>query len=245
MKNYLLKIADDNLIMGQSLSLWCGHGPYLEEDIALTNIALDYLGQANHFFQFIISISDEKSVDSLAFMRYEHQYLNAQLCEVPNGNYAQTILKIYFVATYQSLLYKALSQSKNDGLSGLAQKSLKEVTYHLTHSKTWLNIFANSTPESLLYLNESLDFLWEYTGGLFDKTDNEETLVAEGIAPNSDILFEEFKTKIKTDFADFGLPYPSHSFMQKGSRKGIHTEYMGHLLCEMQYMQRAYPDCEW
>ncbi|MDR2205443.1 MAG: phenylacetate-CoA oxygenase subunit PaaC [Flavobacteriaceae bacterium] len=245
MKNYLLKIADDALIMGQRLSEWCGKGPYLEEDIALTNIALDYLGQSSLFYKYASQFHDGKSEDDLAFLRYEHEYLNAQFTEIPNGDYAQTILKIYFFCVYQKLLYEKLLQSADSQLSGLAEKSLKEVKYHYTHAKTWLEIFAKGTSESQSRLNAALENLWEYTGGLFDETEDERNLVDLNLVPDSKILKEDWSNIISADFKEFGLKIPESTFMQKGSRKGVHTEYFGYILCELQYMQRAYPGCEW
>lgn len=246
MKNYLLKLADDNLIMGQRLAEWCGKGPYLEEDIALTNIALDYLGQSSNFYKYAAQLQGEgKSEDDLAFLRYEHEYLNAQLVEFPNGDYAQTILKVYFFAAYQKLLYERLSVSSDEQLSALAQRSLKEVKYHYTHASTWVKMFAQGTEESSTRLQNALSNLWEYTGGLFDEVDGETDLVKLELIPDSKKLYAEWKDLVSEDFEKFGIEIPESEFMQKGSRKGVHTEYFGYILCELQYMQRAYPGCEW
>jgi len=245
MKNYLLKLADDVLVMGQRLAEWCGKGPYLEEDIALTNIALDYLGQSSLLYKYAAQFHEGKSEDDLAFLRYEHQYLNAQLVEYPNGDYAQTLLKVYFFCVYQKLLYENLVRSADQQLSAIAEKSLKEVKYHYTHTKTWMNVFSNGTDESRQRLKNALENLWEYTGGLFDETDDEENLVQLDIVPDSSRLKAGWLQKISEDFKEFDLVIPENPFMQKGSRKGIHTEYFGYILCELQYMQRAYPGCEW
>lgn len=246
MKNYLLKLADDTLIMGQRLAEWCGKGPYLEEDIALTNIALDYLGQSSNFYKYAAQLQGEgKSEDDLAFLRYEHEYLNAQLVEFPNGDYAQTILKVYFFAAYQKLLYERLSASSDEQLSALAQKSLKEVKYHYTHASTWVKMFAQGTEESSMRLQNAISNLWEYTGGLFDEVDGETELVKLDLIPDSKRLYADWKNLVAEDFEKFGIDIPESEFMQKGSRKGVHTEYFGYILCELQYMQRAYPGCEW
>jgi len=245
MKNYLLKLADDTLIMGQRLAEWCGKGPYLEEDIALTNIALDYLGQSSLFYKYATQFYEGKSEDDLAFLRYEHEYLNAQLTEFPNGDYAQTILKTYFFAVYQKILFEKLMKSQDSQLAALAEKALKEVKYHYAHTKTWLNVFANGTEESINRLGNAVGNLWEYTGGLFDKTEEEENLTKLEIVPDSEMLENEWQGTIQKDFQEFGMQIPENAFMQKGSRKGIHTEYFGYILCELQYMQRAYPGCEW
>jgi len=244
--NYLLKLADDSFIMGQRLSAWCGEGPYLEEDIALTNIALDELGQANNFYVYASRVIDNgKNEDDIAFLRYEHEYVNAHWVELPNEDYAHTILKVYVLSVYQKLMYEALSNSADEELSAIAQKSLKEVRYHYTHAASWMKIFAQGTEESRERLVKAIENIWEYTKGLFAKTEGEDDLVALNIAPNADALYEEFLTITKKDFADFGLEYPENPFMQPKSRTGYHTEYFGFILCELQYMQRAYPGCTW
>ena len=243
--NYLVKLADDSLIMGQRLAEWCGEGPYLEEDIALTNIALDELGQANNFYQYAARLTDNKTEDDLAFLRYEHEYTNAHWVELPNEDYAQTILKVYVFSLYQKLMYEALSNSVDEELAAIAQKSLKEVKYHYTHASSWMNIFAQGTEESKTRLVNAVDNIWEYTKGLFAKVEGEDELVALNVATNAEALYEEFVKLTKEDFAKFGLDYPTSEFMQPKSRTGYHTEYFGYILCEMQYMQRAYPGCTW
>lgn len=246
MKNYILKLADDSLIMGQRLAEWCGKGPYLEEDIALINIALDQLGQANNLYNLAVKhFADGRSIDDFAMKRVEKEYLNAQLVEMPNGDYAQTILKAYFFAIYQLFLYEALSHSEDEDLKAIGVKSLKEVKYHYTHTETWMRIFTNGTDESKQRLLEAMDAIWEYTGGLFDEVEGEENLVALNLIPSAKQLHAAWIAKVKEDFAHFGLEYPESVFMQRGSRKGIHTEYFGYILCELQYMQRTYPDCTW
>ena len=245
MKNYLLKLADDNLIMGQRLAEWCGKGPYLEEDIALTNIALDYLGQSSLLYKYASQFFEGKSEDDLAFLRFEHEYLNAQLVEFPNGDYAQTVLKTYFFSVFQLVLYSNLKTSPDTQLAGIAEKSLKEVKYHYTHTKTWLKVFGNGTSESKERLKNALENLWEYSGGLFDLVDGEQDLVSLQIVPSFKQIKSDWMSTIQTDFIEFGLEIPTAEFMQKGSRKGVHTEYFGYILCELQYMQRAYPGCEW
>lgn len=246
MKNYILKLADDSLIMGQRLVEWCGKGPYLEEDIAIINIALDQLGQANNLYNIAVKhFADGRTVDDFAMKRVEKDYLNAQLTELPNGDYANTILKAYFFAVYQNVLYEALSNSADEDLRAVAIKSLKEVRYHYTHTETWMRVFAQGTEESRTRLKAALENLWEYTGGLFAEVDDEQKLVDLDIIPSSKALHESWMAKISSDFAVFGLEVPAETWMQKGSRKGIHTEWFGFILCELQYMQRTYPDCAW
>ncbi|ROH95569.1 1,2-phenylacetyl-CoA epoxidase subunit PaaC [Chryseobacterium daecheongense] len=244
--NYLLKLADDSFIMGQRLSEWCGKGPYLEEDIALTNIALDELGQANNFYHYASRVADNgKSEDDLAFLRYEHEYVNAHWVELPNEDYAQTVLKVYVFSVYQKLMYEALSNSADEELSAIAQKSLKEVKYHYTHASSWMKIFAQGTEESRERLVKAIDNIWEYTKGLFAKVEGEDDLIALNIASNVDELYQQFISITEKDFQDFGLEYLKDHFMQPKSRTGYHTEYFGYIICELQYMQRAYPGCSW
>lgn len=247
MEQYILKLADDSFIMGHRLSEWCGQGPYLEEDIALTNIALDELGQANHLYEYASRLNKEgKSADDLAFLRFEHDYLNAFWVELPNEDYAHTILKVYVLSVYQKLLYEALSSSSDEDLNAIAQKSLKEVRYHYTHSSSWMKIFSQGTEESRSRLRKAVEDYWEYTQSLFAKVAGEEELIALNIVPDPKKLHQEFLEVIKKDFADFGLDMPpADHFMQPRSRTGYHTEYFGYILCELQYLQRAYPGCEW
>lgn len=244
--HYLIKLADDTLIFGQRLGELTGKGPYLEEDIALTNIALDYLGQSNNLYQYAAKVQGEgKTEDDLAFLRFEKEYLNCQLAELPNGDYANTILKVYFFAVYQRILYTELMKSADEQLSAIAEKSLKEVKYHYTHASTWVKMFATGTEESKQRVNDAINNLWEYTGGIFAETEGEKDLVKLDIVPDSAILYSHWQQKVKEDFADFGLGVPTDDFMQKGSRTGYHTEYFGYILCELQYMQRTYPNCVW
>lgn len=244
--NYLLKLADDTLIFGQRLGELCGQGPYLEEDIALTNIALDYLGQSNNLYQYAAKVQDlRKTVDDLAFLRLEKEYLNCQLSEIPNGDYAQTILKVYFFSVYQKILYTILQVSEDAQLAAIAEKSLKEVKYHYTHTSTWIKMFAGGTEESKTRLKNAVENLWEYTAGMFAETEGEKNLSQLGIAPNAQDLYENWKFLVEEDFRNFGIEIPENEFMQKGSRTGYHTEYFGYILCELQYMQRTYPNCVW
>jgi ring-1,2-phenylacetyl-CoA epoxidase subunit PaaC len=244
--HYTLKLADDTLIFGQRLGELCGQGPYLEEDIALTNIALDYLGQSSNLFKYAAQIQGEnRTEDDLAFLRLEKDYLNCQLSELPNGDYANTILKVYFFSLYQKLLYQELMKSTDSQLSAIAEKSLKEVKYHYTHSSTWVKMFAGGTEESKTRLNEAVQNLWEYTRGMFAETQGEAELVTLDIVPDSTLLYEIWKSAVMDDFAKFGIELPESTFMQKGSRTGYHTEYFGFILCELQYMQRTYPNCTW
>ena len=244
--NYTLKLADDTLILGQRLGELCGQGPYLEEDIALTNIALDYLGQSNNFYKHAAQIQDlGKTEDDLAFLRLEKDYLNCQLTELPNGDYAQTISKVYFFSVYQKILYEELMKSSDEQLSAIAEKSLKEVKYHYTHTSTWIKMFAGGTEESKTRVKNAVEHLWEYTGGMFAETIGEEDLAKLEVVPEGKYIHELWTKTIAEDFQNFGLEIPENDFMQKGSRTGYHTEYFGFILCELQFMQKTYPNCAW
>ncbi|MGZ5263614.1 MAG: 1,2-phenylacetyl-CoA epoxidase subunit PaaC, partial [Kaistella sp.] len=171
--------------------------------------------------------------------------LNCQLSELPNGDYANTLLKVYFFAVYQKILYTELMKSTDAQLSALAEKSLKEVKYHYTHTSTWVKMFAAGTEESKTRLRNAVENLWEYTAGMFAETPGEENLAKLGIVPDAKTLHEDWKQIISKDFQNFGIAIPESEFMQKGSRTGYHTEYFGFILCELQYMQRTYPNCVW
>ena len=244
--NYTLKLADDTLIFGQRLGELCGQGPYLEEDIALTNIALDYLGQSNNFYKYAAQIQNQgKSEDDLAFLRLKKEYLNCQLSELQNGDYANTLLKVYFFSVYQKILYEELMKSSDEQIAAIAEKSLKEVKYHYTHTSTWIKMFAGGTEESKMRVKNAVENLWEYTGGMFAETFGEEDLVKLDVVPEGKNIHEIWKKTIIEDFKNFGLEIPESDFKQKGSRTGYHTEYFGFILCELQYMQRTYPNCAW
>jgi len=244
--NYILKLADDTLIFGQRLGELTGQGPYLEEDIALTNIALDYLGQSSNLYKYAAQIQGQgKTEDDLAFLRLEKEYLNCQLSELPNGDYANTLLKVYFFSVYQKILYTILQLSEDAQLAATAEKSLKEVKYHYTHTSTWIKMFAGGTEESKTRLKNAVENLWEYTAGIFAETEGEDALSELGIAPYAEDLYKNWKAVIESDFHSFGIEIPESEFMQKGSRTGYHTEYFGFILCELQFMQRTYPNCVW
>lgn len=246
LKNYVLKLADDSLIFGQRLAEWCGQGPYLEEDIALTNIALDYLGQSSNFYSCISELElGGPTEDELAFLRYEHQYLNCQLVELPVGDYANTILKVYFFSVYQNVLLENLQNSTDERLSALSAKSLKEAKYHLIHARTWVEIFSKGTHESRMRIENALSELWGYTGGLFEIVEGEKRLTLSAVVPDADVLKEKWYVQVVEDFQKWDLKVPENPFQHLGGRQGRHTEYFGYLLCELQYMQRAYPGCQW
>lgn len=243
--DYTLHLADTLLILGQRNAEWCGHGPVLEQDIAITNISLDLIGQARNFYQYASTlIGDEATEDSLAYLRKEREFKNLLLVEQPNGNWGQTILRQFLFSQYQYLLFEQLQNSKDEQLAAIAEKSLKEVTYHLRWSSEWVIRLGDGTEESHKKMLKAIDELWRYTGEMFTPVDYEKEL---GIDFNK--IKKCWHEKVKLIFDEASLASPSGrggaGFMQTGGKEGRHTENLGFILTELQYMQRAYPGCEW
>lgn len=243
---YLLRIGDDSLILGHRLSEWCGHGPILEEDIALTNLALDLIGQATSFLNYAGELQGEgKDGDALAFLRYEREYKNLLLVEQTNGDFGKTILRQFLFDAYRKPLFERLQNSSNSTLAAIAEKSLKETKYHLKHSSEWVIRLGDGTEESHQRIQDSLNSLWKYTSEIFYKDDIDSVLEAENIIPSMDEIKVEWTETVNKVFAEATLKIPSNNWIQEGGRKGLHTESFGYLLAEMQYMQRAYPNMTW
>ena len=256
---FTLHLADNALILAQRNAEWCGHGPVLEQDIAITNISLDLVGQARLFYQYaaeLINQSTNKPInlateDSLAYLRTEREFKNCLLVEQPNGDWAQTILRQFFFSQYQFLLFQQLRENNPDSyrdeqLAAIAIKSLKEVTYHLRWSSEWVIRLGDGTEVSHNRMKKALDELWRYTGEMFIPVDYEKEIYID-----FNKIKEEWDIKVNTVFNEASLiPPPTGggggaAFMQTGGKKGIHTEHMGFLLAEMQYLQRTYPGSEW
>lgn len=241
--NYCLHLADNALILAHRNSEWCGHGPILEQDIALTNISLDLIGQARNFYQYAATLKNDGSTeDSLAHLRAEREFKNCLLVEQPNGDWAQTILRQFLFSSYQYLLYQQLQDSKNEQLSAIAAKALKEVAYHLRWSSEWVIRLGDGTEESHQRMLYAIDELWTYTGELFEPVSYETN--CEFAVTVAD-LREAWNKKVKEIFDEATLIVPGKSFTQTGGKTGTHTEYLGFILAELQYMQRTYPGCEW
>ena len=242
---YTLRIADRSLVLGQRMSEWCSKGPTLEEDIALSNIALDLFGQANGFYEYAAEIDGSRTKDDLAFKRNEREFFNHQLSEQENGNFGTTTVRNFLHDAFNFLFYTELSCSKDKSLAALAAKSLKEVKYHLRHSSNWLIRLGDGTKESNLIAQEALEFLWQYTGELFemDAVDNE--MLDNGFGVDNIELKIKWDILINKTLKKAKLKRPIDGYMATGSRKGIHTEHLGFLLAEMQFLPRAYPDAKW
>jgi ring-1,2-phenylacetyl-CoA epoxidase subunit PaaC len=243
---YTLHLADNALILGHRNSEWCGHGPALEQDIAITNISLDLIGQARNFFQYAADrYGNGATEDSLAYLRDARDFTNCLLTEQQNGDWAKTILRQFFMSNYQSLLYDQLQQSKDEQLSAISAKALKEVTYHLKWSSEWVIRLGDGTDESHARMLKALNDLWPYTGELFIPVTYEMQAFEEGIAPDIKTLKNNWLNKVATIFEEAKLPVPKEGFSQTGGKTGLHTEYLGYILADMQYLQRTYPNNTW
>ncbi len=243
---YTLRLGDSGLVLAQRLSEWTGHGPFLEEDLALTNIALDIFGRSKSLLEYAGSVEGKgRTEDDLAFLRNDREYYNALICEQPNGDYAKTILRQAFVDCFDLLFYTELTQKKDETLAGIAGKSIKEIAYHKRHSFSWVLRFGNGTEESFTRLQKAFDELWQFTGELFEMNEVDEILLKEGIAVDLKKLEPVWRKEIEQLLEEAGIKVPAETFMQSGSRKGVHSEHLGYLLAEMQALPRMYPGAKW
>jgi len=239
--DFSLHLADNALILGQRNAEWCGHGPVLEQDIAITNISLDLIGQARSLYQYAAQLkADGSTEDSLAYLRTEREFRNCLLVEQPNGDWAQTMLRQFLFSSYQYYLYQYLQNNKEETLAAIAEKSLKEVSYHLRWSSEWIVRLGDGTEESHSRMLKALEELWRYTGELFIPASYENDF---GIDLSS--LKDDWSKKVNIVFEEATLKTPENVFMQTGGKTGMHTEHLGFMLTELQYIQRAYPGCEW
>ena len=244
--DYTLHLADNSLILGQRNAEWCGHGPVLEQDIAITNISLDLIGQARNFYQYAATlIGNNATEDSLAYLRKEREFKNCLLVEQQKGDWAQTILRQFFFSQYQYLLFQQLQNSKDKQLAAIAEKSLKEVTYHLRWSSEWVIRLGDGTDESHHRMIKAIDELWKYVGELFQTVSYELQASREGCGVDVSKLEVEWMNKVKEVFAEATLTIPGKTLMQTGGKEGKHTEHLGSIFTELQYMQKTYPGCEW
>ncbi|MDH4554497.1 phenylacetate-CoA oxygenase subunit PaaI [Pseudomonas sp. BN417] len=244
---YLLRLGDSALIQGQRLCEWCGHAPALEEELALMNVGLDLVGQARNWLDYAAElIADGRDADHLAFRRDERAYRNLLLVEQPNGDYAVTITKQFFFDAWHFHVLHGLSGSSDERVAGIAAKALKEVTYHLRRSSEWVERLGDGTEESHKRMLAALRDLWRFTVELVNGDDVEQRLFEASIAPNPAEVAAAWKAKVADTFAGATLPLPEPaSYFYLSGRKGLHTEHLGLLLAEMQFLQRAYPDATW
>jgi ring-1,2-phenylacetyl-CoA epoxidase subunit PaaC len=237
--DYTLHLADTTLILSQRNAEWCGHGPILEQDIAITNISLDLLGQSRNFYQYAATlIGGEATEDSLAYLRKEREFKNLLLVEQPNGDWGQTILRQYLYSQFQYLLFEKLQQCEDEQLAAIAAKSIKETAYHVRWSSEWVIRLGDGTAESHSRMLKAVDELWRYTGEMFIPVVYE-TMI------DITALKNEWLQKVTSIFTEATLPVAEKVFMQTGGKEGTHTEHLGYILTELQYLQRAYPGAEW
>ncbi len=244
--NFSLYLADNCLVLAQRNSEWCAHGPILEQDIAITNITLDQIGQSRNFYQYAASLMNQQepgathTEDSLAYLRKEHEFKNLLLTELPNGDWGQTILRQYFFSVYQSLLFTRLENGSDVQLAAIAAKSLKEIAYHIKWSREWVIRLGDGTTESHEKMKNALDRLWMYCGEMFEPAAYE-----IGFVDDHENMHRQWMTQVTETLEEATLPVPGAAFVQSGGKFGRHTEHFGFLLAEMQYLQRAYPGAEW
>lgn len=244
---FLLRQGDNTLILGHRVSEWCGHSPILEEDIALANTALDLIGQTQMWLGYAADVQGEgKSADDLAFLRDAWDFRNVLLVEMPNGDFGQTLLRQFLFDAFQSVLMGRLMKSSDETVAAIAAKASKEVAYHVERSADTVVGLGDGTEESHERMQAALDYLWPYVGEMFESDDTDTVMAAAGIAPDPASLREEYDALIGKVLADATLAIPGGNFAHKGGRTGrMHTEHLGHLLSTMQWLQRAYPGCEW
>lgn len=266
---YTLQLADNSLVLGHRISEWCGHGPVLEQDIALTNTALDHLGQARSLYQYAaeqfnaLPASEERTIftssaiqgiiasgkkideDDLAYLRDGWDYRNVLLVEQPNKDWAYTVVRSFFYDCFSFFFYSELQKSKDVTLAAIAEKSLKEVTYHLRWSSEWVIRLGDGTEESNRRINAAIADRWQFTGELMTMSEAEKVVAAEGIGVDLEKIKPLWKDRVATIFAEANLQVPADGWMQQGGKDGKHSEHLGYILADLQFVQRAYPNMQW
>jgi ring-1,2-phenylacetyl-CoA epoxidase subunit PaaC len=243
---YLLRIADNSLVLGHRMSEWCGHGPILEQDIALINIALDHIGQARNWLTYAGETEGKgRTEDDLAYHRDAYDFRNVLLVEQPNGNWGDTLMRSFLFDAYNYPFHRLLMQSSDAQIAAIAEKSLKEITYHLRHSSEWVIRLGDGTEESHAKMQAALDQLWMYTGELFGMDDVDRAMIEEKAGVDLALVKPEWEKTVTEVLAEATLKRPADGWMQKGGKKGVHSEYLGYMLAEMQFLPRAYPDAKW
>ena len=243
---YLLRLGDANLILSHRLSEWVGHAPAIEEELAIGNTALDLLGQAQLWLNLAAETkNDGRDADKLAYLRDAGQYRNLLLVEQPNGDFAHTLTRQFFFDSFHYLLLDALAKSSNAAIAAIAAKAIKEVSYHLRRSRDWVITLGDGSDESHRRMLIAIDNLWAYTGELFEMDSVDSELLDAGIAANLAYLREPWLREINSTFAKATLTVPQNNWAQRGGKRGVHTEHLGFLLAEMQFLQRAYPNATW
>ena len=243
---YLLRLGDDRLVLGHRLSEWCGHGPILEEDIALANLALDLVGHATMLLRLAGKVEGQgRDEDALAYWRDEHQFRNLQICELPRGDFGFTMVRQYLFSSWSQRQLEALTRSGHAELAGIATKALKETRYHVRHSGEWVLRLGDGTAESHARAQAALDELWPWTGEFSYQDEVDRALKAEGIAPDLEPLRGPWEAEARELLTRAALRVPEGPMRMTGGRFGRHTEHLGHLLAEMQIVARSHPGAKW
>src|ERR1700755_3000209 len=243
---YTLRHADDALILGHRLSEWCGHAPMMEEDMALSNIALDLLGQARELYSYAAKAEGKgNDEDKLAYLRDVRQYRNLLLMEQPNGDFARTMVRQFLYSAFADLYWRAMMKSSDATLAAIAAKSEKESAYHLRHSSEWIVRLGDGTEESHRRAQAAIDDLWAFTGEMFAVDDPERALIDAGVAIDPAGLKPQWLKTVTGVVAEATLALPKNDWMQQGGRIGRHSEHLGHLLSELQSLQRSFPGAAW
>jgi ring-1,2-phenylacetyl-CoA epoxidase subunit PaaC len=243
---YTLRLGDDALILAQRLSEWASRAPEIEEDIALTNIALDLLGQARALLDYAGTLEGAgRDEDDLAYLRSEREFTNVHLVEQENGDFAHTIARQLFFSTYQLALYEELISSRDELLAGVAAKGVKEAAYHNDHATQWTIRLGDGTDESHRRMQAAVDRLWPFTAELFEADDVDRALAAQGIGVDPSTLNARWALSIAEVLSSATLTPPQTTWSSHGGRRGVHTEGFGYLLAEMQYLHRSHPDAKW
>jgi ring-1,2-phenylacetyl-CoA epoxidase subunit PaaC len=243
---YLVALADDALVLGHRLSEWSGRAPMLEEDIALSNLGLDLIGQARLLYAYAGEVEGKRrSEDDLAYLRDEFAYANLLLVEQPNGDFAATMVRHLLYAAFMQLYWQALQSSRDARLAEIAGKAVKEMAYHVRHAAEWVIRLGDGTEESHARAAAALEHLWMYTGELFQMPEGERMLAQQGIASDRAALRPTWDASVDRVLAEATLQRPADRWMQTGGRSGRHSEHLGHLLAEMQVLHRAHPGATW
>ena len=245
-KEYVVRLGDDALILGHRLSEWCRNAPFLEEDLALSNVALDFIGRARMFYTYAAELSGEEvTEDTFAYQRDCRDFKNHLIHELPRGDFAFTMVRQYFVDVYSLAFMTSLLESSDSRLAAIAGKAIKESEYHLRRSEEWMMRLGESTQESHRRLQSAVDELWRFTGELFHQDSPERELVANGVAVDTRALEADWNQTITATMSKISIEIPKDELQVTGGREGKHTEFLGFLLSELQFLQRAYPGLEW
>ena len=243
---YTIHLADNAHILGHRLGEWCGHGPVLEQDIAITNISLDLIGQARSLYQYAAELEGKgRTEDDIAYLRDAWDFRNCLLVEQPNGHFGTTIVRQFLYDVYNFYLYRELKNSKDEMIAAIAEKSLKEITYHLRYSSEWMIRLGDGTEESQEKMQTALNDLWMYSGELLEINEIDKAMADQGIGVDLEKIKPLWQAKVDEILERATLTKPENEWMQSGGKDGRHTEHLGFILADMQFLQRAYPGQVW